>query len=73
MYSGFWTSAANGGVLSRGRDRSTKRRRILAEGQQRDAARIVDVLVQHAAQPGAGERVDERPLSRNSRRTRAAA
>ena len=61
MYSGFCTSdARTAAPFSSGRTRSTKNVGILAERQQRDAARIVHVLVEHARDRRPRERVGER-------------
>ena len=60
VYSGFCISEANGAAFSIGRTRSTKNVRVLVNVSSADAARIVDVLVQHAAIAGALQRVGQR-------------
>ena len=61
VYSGFCASDANGWRLSIGRTAVEEEVRIVAEGEQAEAARIVDVLVDDARHAGRVERVAEQP------------
>ena len=63
VYSGFCTSDANGRPFSIGRTRSRKKSGSSLKVSSADAARIVDVFVEHAGDFGAIERVAERRAS----------